>query len=104
MNIAHDPLNPSQDTALESLQIFNARFHRCRNLLVSVASRVLTRQESTEEAIYNCWRVASRNPPRFEHEGAFRGWLVRVLLDQALVIRRRRRSRGYGDVPVGLLG
>jgi len=104
VNIAHDPLNPSHDTALEDFQIFNARFDRCRKLLVFIAGRVLTRQESIEEAMYNCWRVASRNPPRLEHEGAFRSWLVRVLLDQAFVIHRRRRNRGYSDVPAELLG
>ena len=104
MNIAHDALNPSQDSPLENLTIFNARFHRCRNLLVSLASRVLTPQQSIGEAMYNCWRVASRNPPRFEHEGAFRSWLVRVLLDQAFIIHRRRRNRGHRHVPGVLLG
>lgn len=104
VNIADDTLNPSQDTALEEFQIFNARFDRSRKLLAFIAGRVLTRQESIEEAIYHRWRVAVRNPPTFENEGAFRSWIVRVLLDQALVIRRRRSSRGNGDVPVVLLG
>jgi len=81
VNTANDALSPSQDTAFENLQICNACFHRGCNLLVSVARHVLSRQENPEEAIYNRWRVASRNPPRFEHEGAFRCRLVRVLLD-----------------------
>jgi hypothetical protein len=28
----------------------------------------------------------------FDHEGAFRGWLVRVLIDEALHIRRTHRE------------
>ena len=40
-------------------------------------------------------RPASRNPPRFEYEGAFRSWQVRVLIDEALVILRERRSRRH---------
>jgi hypothetical protein len=31
--------------------------------------------------------AASQASPRFEHEGEFRSWLVRVLIDQALAIR-----------------
>lgn len=30
--------------------------------------------------------AASGNTPRFEYEGAFRSWLVRVLIDEALVL------------------
>ena len=40
----------------------------------------------------NCRITASRNPPTFEYEGAFRSWLVRVLIDEALAIVRQRKS------------
>ena len=52
-----------------------------------IACRVLGGPERADDAIDNCWRRASRNAPRFEYEGAFRGWLIRVLIEEALAIR-----------------
>lgn len=70
--------------------LFEQRFSRCRGLLYFVACGVLDCCEGGEDAVQN-WRItASRNPSSFEHEGAFRSWLVRVLIDEALVILRRR--------------
>jgi DNA-directed RNA polymerase specialized sigma24 family protein len=72
----------------EEPAIFDARFSRCFRLLHFVACRVLGGDERAHDAIAACWLTASRNPPRFEYEGAFRGWLVRVLIDEALAILR----------------
>ena len=68
--------------------IFKARFRRSYRTLHFIACRVLGGPERTEEAIGNCWRIASRHAQRFEHEGEFRGWLLRVLIDEALVLLR----------------
>jgi len=62
---------------------------------------VLGDEERVPLAVQNCWRTASRNPPRFEFEGAFRSWLVRVLIDEALAILREsqgERDAGVTDV------
>src|SRR5215469_488275 len=73
----------------EDPSIFAQRFSRSYRLLRLVACRVLGDEEIVPLAIKNCWRSASRNPPYFEYEGAFRSWLVRVLIDEALVILRK---------------
>ena len=70
--------------------LFEQRFSRCRGLLYFVACRVLDSREGAEDAVENCRITASRNPSSFEHEGGFHSWLVRVLIDEALVILRRR--------------
>jgi DNA-directed RNA polymerase specialized sigma24 family protein len=70
----------------ESPAVFNARFSRCHGLLSLIASRVLGGNNGVEEAVQNCWLRASRNPPRFESEAVFSGWLLRLLIDEALVI------------------
>jgi len=72
-------------------QWFASRFSRYRPLLYSLACRVLGGIRGAENALENCWLTASRNPPKFVYEGAFRSWLVRILLDEALRVRRRRR-------------
>lgn len=66
---------------------FETRFVRCRNLLHFVACRVLETTEGAEHAVERCRLRASQNPPMFEFEGAFRSWLVRILIDEALTIR-----------------
>jgi hypothetical protein len=70
----------------EQSVIFVRRFLRSYRLLNFMASRILGDEDRAFVAILNCWQTASRNPPRFEYEGAFRSWLVRVLIDEALAI------------------
>ena len=74
----------------EHPQVFAARFSRCRGLLHLIACRVLGSNERAEDAVKSCWRSASRNPPQFEHEGAFRSWLLRILIDEALALLRKK--------------
>ena len=68
--------------------IFDARFRRSYRMLHFIACRVLGGPERAEEAIGRCCRVASRHPRRLEHEDEFRRWLLRVLIDEALVLLR----------------
>jgi DNA-directed RNA polymerase specialized sigma24 family protein len=73
--------------------VFQARFWRSYQLMHFIACRVLGGPEPAEEAVYNCWHTASRHPPRFEYEGAFRSWLARVLIDEALALRENQPTR-----------
>jgi hypothetical protein len=72
--------------------VFEERFLRCRPLLQFLACRILASHEEVEKAVQNCRITASRNPPRFEYEGAFRSWLVRVLIEEALAILRQSKA------------
>ena len=66
--------------------VFTQRFSRSRRILYLIASRLLIDAEDIYLAVQNCWRTASRNPPHFEYEDAFRSWLVGVLIDEALIL------------------
>ena len=68
--------------------IFNVWFWRFYRTLHFIACRVLGGPERADEAIGNCWSIASRHPQRLAHEGEFRSWLLRVLIDEALVLLR----------------
>jgi DNA-directed RNA polymerase specialized sigma24 family protein len=81
-------LNPSQGD-LEALDVL---FSRYRHLLSLIAYRVLGNREKAEDAVQNCLRAAADSAPRFEHEGAFRCWLARVLIDEAVTILNKQRS------------
>jgi DNA-directed RNA polymerase specialized sigma24 family protein len=72
--------------------IFEVRFLRCHEMLRFLARRVLGSSEQVHEVVENCKITASRNPPTFEYEGAFRSWLARILIDEALAIVRQRKS------------
>jgi DNA-directed RNA polymerase specialized sigma24 family protein len=82
----------------EDPALFHTRFWRCHRLLHFIASRVLGSSERADGVIENCWIRASRNPPRFESEGAFRSWLVRVLIDEALAILRQNQPSPQDEI------
>ena len=86
-------LDNDQDVA-----VFRARFWRCRRLLHFIACRVLGSPERADEAVAKCWLKASRNPPRFEYESEFRSWLLRVLINEALAIRRGNQRSAQGEI------
>ena len=71
---------------------FMDRFWRCNSLLHFLAYRILGTHEGAGNAVENCRIVASRNPPDFAYEGAFRSWVARILIDEALAILRQRNA------------
>ena len=60
---------------------FEARLSRCRGLLHFVS----------DEAVERCLLKAGGDRHEFEFEGAFRSWLVRILIDEALLILVERK-------------
>ena len=72
-------------------KIFEERLARCRYLLHFLAVRILGSEDEAEDAVRNCRAAASRNPPSFESEGAFRSWLARILIDEACALLRRKQ-------------
>ena len=86
---------------LEHPALFGVRFSRCYRLLHVIASRLLHDSESVDDAINNCWLKVSRNPLKFEYEGAFRAWLLRALFDEALAIFRETREQKDSELPLG---
>ena len=75
------------NTLEEGAAIFATRFRRCRRLLYFIATRVLGAEERADDAVENCFITASRRTRRFGSEGAFRCWLLRVLIDEAFILR-----------------
>jgi DNA-directed RNA polymerase specialized sigma24 family protein len=80
------------DPLREQSVLFEARFSRCREMLCFLACRVVGNPEQAQIVVRNCKITASRNPPTFEYEGAFRSWLARILIDEGLAIVHRQNS------------
>jgi hypothetical protein len=75
-----------------SLEALDVLFSRYRHVLSLVAYRVLGNHAEAERAVQNCLLTVSDNIPKFEHEGVFRCWLVRVLIDEAVTILAKQTS------------
>ena len=91
---------PQSDQLQEYPAVLNARFSRCRGLLPTTASHILGGNKGVEESMQNCWPAASRTPPRFESKAAFRSWLLRLLIDEALAVPNKNQSQ----FAAGLIG
>jgi len=81
---------PISNDLRQQAEVFQVRFSRCRKVLYFLACRVLGSSDLAHQVVENCKITASRSPLRFEYEGAFRSWLVRILIDEALAIVRER--------------
>ena len=89
----------------EYLESFETSISRYRRVLYFVAHRVLGNHRDAEAAVKSCLLSVSRNAPSFEREASLRGWLVRVLIDEALAILRKNRIKSImcpGAVPKSL--
>ncbi|HTC76345.1 MAG TPA: hypothetical protein VK684_12270 [Edaphobacter sp.] len=83
-------LKPDGVSGEETQSTFELQFYSCREMLHFIACRILTSVDVAETAVKNCHLTASRNPPRFQNEGAFKSWLVRILIDEATLLLRRK--------------
>src|SRR5262250_666558 len=88
----------------EQEALFAIRFSRCYRLLHFMACRVLGGTERADEAIERCRLRSSLNPPQFEYEGAFRSWLLRVLIDEAVAVLAEANKRPDGMTLAGATG
>jgi DNA-directed RNA polymerase specialized sigma24 family protein len=88
--------DPSKAPEEEQPDRFDAWFSRCRNTLHFMANLILNSPELAEHAVQKCRQKALGNPPKFENEGEFNGWIFRLLIDEALVIRSRRYKAFWG--------
>jgi len=74
----------------EALHVLFARYRR---LLYDLAHRVLRNDEEAEDAVQNCLLLAYRNLSDVKCQSSFRSWLVKVLIDEAFAIVRKKKSR-----------
>jgi DNA-directed RNA polymerase specialized sigma24 family protein len=81
-----------KDAQQDKQNLFDLQFSHSCELLHFIARRILNCVEEAEEAVKNCRLTASRNLPGFSSEGAFKSWLVRILIDEATLLRRKHTN------------
>jgi len=99
----HEAVPQWKDSADKNTS-FYVRASQYRDLLHFVACRVLGNSDRADTAVDNCLHSASRHARAFDSEGAFRSWLVRIAIDEALVILHGgsipKNRRKLGDAAV----
>jgi DNA-directed RNA polymerase specialized sigma24 family protein len=97
MNRESEPRPENGDEMLNISQVrsevFKATFARYHRVLYLVAYRVLFNHGDAGHAVQSFFLAASNNVPQFDCEGSFRSWLLRGLIDEALAILHKNRSR-----------
>src|ERR1700739_3317924 len=76
---------------------FEILFSRYRPVLYRLAQRILRNHEESEDAVQNCSLVAFRKMESFKYEGAFRSWVARILVNEAITILSKRK-RTYSSL------
>jgi DNA-directed RNA polymerase specialized sigma24 family protein len=97
--VACRPVEPGGPSRDERRSSFELQFSRCYRLLHFVARRILHCVEEADEAVKNCRLTASRHPPQFSSEGAFKSWLVRILIDEATLLLRQKENNSSQHLP-----
>jgi DNA-directed RNA polymerase specialized sigma24 family protein len=91
--------NENNQAQPDQQSTFDRQFSHCGELLHFIARRILHCVQDAEEAVKNCRLTASRNPPGFSSEGAFKSWLVRILIDEATLLLRTKHSNSASSQP-----
>ena len=73
--------------------LFEERFWLWRDSLFFIAFRVLGDARTATEAVENCFLTASRNAPTFASDGAFGSWILRILIDEAVLVHCDQKNR-----------
>jgi DNA-directed RNA polymerase specialized sigma24 family protein len=84
----------SANTIQEDLE---QRFSSCRGLLTEIADRVLSGEDDVKEAMQRSYAAAAGERRRFRSDGEFRRWLVRTVLNEALMILHEKESAEEGS-------
>jgi len=79
---------------------FEILFSRYRPILYRLAQRILRNHEESEDAVQNCSLAAFRKLKSFKYEGAFRSWLARILVNEAITLLRKRKRTCLSESPI----
>ena len=86
-------LEPDGESRPALRSAFELHLSRNHELLYFIGCRILNCPEDAEDAVKNCLRTAaSRNPPDCSSEGAIKSWLVRILIDEAMLLLAKKQS------------
>jgi Sigma-70 region 2 len=96
LNLQLDEAAPVWKGSADGRMSLYVRASQYRRLLHFVAHRVLGNPDGADIAVENCLYSASRRATPFDCEGAFRSWLVRIAIDEALAMLHGKNIPQHG--------
>ena len=72
---------------------FGELYERHRVIAYSSALRILRNRQDAEDAVQRAFQRALLNLQRFREDSTFSTWLIRIVLNEALMLLRQRRTR-----------
>jgi len=89
----HESHNLAETRAKDiGMEAFEKMFAASRPKFVATAQAILRNREDAEDAVQNAFLSAYRNLRTFEGRATLTTWFTRIVLNAALMIRRRRKS------------
>src|ERR1700744_6045180 len=89
------PATPEQVLRRDALE---EMFVALRSKFVATAYSILQNREDPEEAVQEAFLSAHCHLPSFEGRSALKTWLTRIVLNSALMMRRRRKTVAINSV------
>src|SRR6202140_1309416 len=81
------------------MEAFQEMFVAYRSKFVAMAHAILRNREDAEDAVQNAFLSGYLHLPGFEGRSALRTWFTRIVLNAALMIRRKQKSAWMNSQP-----
>jgi RNA polymerase sigma-70 factor (ECF subfamily) len=88
---AHARANASKRAAALRKTAFEDMFVASHRSFLAIARMILRNREDAEDAVQNAFLSASLNLHRFEGRSALKTWFTRIVVNSALMLRRKRK-------------
>jgi len=72
---------------------FGTLYERHRSKIYRVAFRILRNEQDAEDALQRSFQRAFTNLPRFREDASFSTWITRIVINEALMLLRQRRTK-----------
>ena len=83
----------------QGMETFEEMVVASRSRFLAIANTILRNREDAEDAVQNALLSGYRHLPSFEGRSALRTWFTRIVMNAALMIRRKRNSTWMSSQP-----
>src|SRR5215469_18032048 len=98
--VSHKPDHPVKtELEIPAAEAFHEMFVTSRPKFVATAYSILRNMEDAEDAVQNAYISGYLHLRNFEGRSALKTWFTRVVLNAALMIRRKRSTFQLASVP-----
>jgi RNA polymerase sigma-70 factor (ECF subfamily) len=92
-SVSHCSKRRRNRTNAKQEQVLYELFSKSRQRLVRVADSILRNHDDAEDAVQNAFLSACRHFGDFQGRSALNTWLTRIVINAALMVRRKQRNR-----------